>query len=108
MTLQGTILPRVLGIAKSHAFRPLSFSSRPFSVSSSRRANALMETSGFSDTQMQVREAIAKICSNFPDVSAWIQWTRIHVEYSRNTGQNMMSLENIHMNYILHWQKMDG
>ncbi|RDL33817.1 uncharacterized protein BP5553_08185 [Venustampulla echinocandica] len=26
-----------------------------------------METSGFSDTQLQVREAIGKICSNFPD-----------------------------------------
>lgn len=32
--------------------------------------NPLMETSGFSDTQLQVREAIAKICSNFPDVSS--------------------------------------
>jgi acyl-CoA dehydrogenase len=29
-----------------------------------------METSGFSDTQLQVREAIGKICSNFPDVSS--------------------------------------
>ena len=41
---------------------------RLFSVSARRRANTLMETSGFSDTQLQVREAIAKICSNFPDV----------------------------------------
>ncbi|EPE31386.1 Acyl-CoA dehydrogenase NM [Glarea lozoyensis ATCC 20868] len=31
-----------------------------------------METSGFSDTQLQVREAIAKICSNFPD-DYWAQ-----------------------------------
>lgn len=30
-----------------------------------------METSGFSDTQLQVREAIAKICSKFPDVSVY-------------------------------------
>jgi acyl-CoA dehydrogenase len=32
------------------------------------RANTLMETSGFSDTQLEVREAIAKICSRYPDV----------------------------------------
>ncbi|KAH8597113.1 acyl-CoA dehydrogenase fadE12 [Bisporella sp. PMI_857] len=42
-------------------------SSRRLSSSAPRRANTLMETSGFSDTQLQVREAIAKICSNFPD-----------------------------------------
>jgi len=29
-----------------------------------------METSGFSDTQLEVREAIFKICSNFSDVSS--------------------------------------
>ncbi|KAG9229177.1 acyl-CoA dehydrogenase family protein [Amylocarpus encephaloides] len=40
---------------------------RKFSISRPLRANTLMETSGFSDTQLQVREAIAKICSNFPD-----------------------------------------
>lgn len=27
-----------------------------------------METSGFLDTQLQVRESVAKICSDFPDV----------------------------------------
>jgi len=31
-----------------------------------------METSGFSDTQLQVREAIGKICSNFSD-EYWAQ-----------------------------------
>ena len=29
-----------------------------------------METSGFSDTQLQVREAISKICSKYPNVSS--------------------------------------
>lgn len=42
---------------------------RQFSTTRSCKANTLMETSGFSETQLQVREAIAKICSNFPDVS---------------------------------------
>ncbi|TVY41708.1 Acyl-CoA dehydrogenase [Lachnellula occidentalis] len=40
---------------------------RRFSASVPRRTNTLMETSGFSDTQLQVRDAIGKICSNFPD-----------------------------------------
>ncbi|KAI9645614.1 hypothetical protein NHQ30_006356 [Ciborinia camelliae] len=31
------------------------------------KANNLMETSGFSSTQLEVREAIAKICSKYPD-----------------------------------------
>ncbi|KAF7939469.1 hypothetical protein EAE99_001274 [Botrytis elliptica] len=40
---------------------------RAFAASTSLRANTLMETSGFSDTQLEVREAIAKICSKYPD-----------------------------------------
>ena len=39
--------------------------SRCFSISASRR---IMETSGFTPEQLTVREAISKICSNFPDV----------------------------------------
>ncbi|KAK8243220.1 acyl-CoA dehydrogenase, variant [Phyllosticta capitalensis] len=38
--------------------------SRQFSVTPKRK---LMQTEGFSDDQMSVREAISKICSNFPD-----------------------------------------
>ncbi|KAK8207389.1 acyl-CoA dehydrogenase [Phyllosticta capitalensis] len=38
--------------------------SRHFSVTPNRK---LMQTEGFSDDQMSVREAISKICSNFPD-----------------------------------------
>ena len=68
--MQRIILPRCRGIAKRHHPPLNSFYSRPFSASIQRRANTLMETSGFSDTQLQVREAVAKICSNFPDVSA--------------------------------------
>ncbi|CAG8974087.1 hypothetical protein HYALB_00011886 [Hymenoscyphus albidus] len=45
---------------------------RYFSTTSSLRANTLMETSGFSDTQLQVREAIGKICMNFSD-EYWAQ-----------------------------------
>jgi hypothetical protein len=59
------IIPRCVRVTNRYP-RITSFS-RSFSVSISRRANTLMETSGFSDTQLQVREAIAKICSNFPD-----------------------------------------
>lgn len=43
---------------------------RLFTASLPRKANTLMEISGFSDTQLQVRDAISKICSNFPDVSS--------------------------------------
>ncbi|KAJ7102655.1 acyl-CoA dehydrogenase, variant [Mycena crocata] len=38
--------------------------SRSFSATSSRK---IMETSGFTDEQMSVREAVSKICVNFPD-----------------------------------------
>jgi len=41
--------------------------SREFSVCMPYQANTLMETSGFTETQVQVREAVAKICSGFPD-----------------------------------------
>ena len=37
---------------------------RPFSASVPRR---IMELTGFSQEQLDVREAVAKICSNFPD-----------------------------------------
>ena len=69
MSLSRRYIPRCLNAVKRHHFSiPRS---RPFSISVQRRANRLMETSGFSDTQLEVREAIAKICSNFPDVSYW-------------------------------------
>ena len=65
-------VPRWLGAAKRAQSRCINVTqSRTFSGSIPRRANTLMETSGFSDTQLQVREAIGKICSNFPDVSGW-------------------------------------
>ncbi|KAL1586369.1 hypothetical protein WHR41_05514 [Cladosporium halotolerans] len=53
--------PCILPITKT---RLNQCSSRPFSVTAHRR---LMETSGFSEEQMTVREAILKICSNFDD-----------------------------------------
>jgi hypothetical protein len=45
---------------------------RAFSTSFRLKANTLMETSGFTDTQLQVREAIAKICEDFPDVGSLV------------------------------------
>lgn len=64
------IVPRWVGFAPGRRSRIPFSASKQFSISIPRRANTLMETSGFSDTQLQVREAIAKICSNFPDVSS--------------------------------------
>ena len=48
--------------AASRPMQALPF--RPFSASS---ANRLMETSGFSEEQLTVRDAIDKICANFSD-----------------------------------------
>ena len=64
------LIPRSFGAVKRHSPSSFFSTARQFSISIPRRANTLMETSGFSDTQLQVREAIAKICSNFPDVSS--------------------------------------
>jgi hypothetical protein len=69
-----------------------------------------METSGFSDTQLQVREAIGKICTNFPDVSRYqiLEWNELLKTTQRNTGRHMMSLESTLMNYMLLCLKMVG
>jgi hypothetical protein len=69
-----------------------------------------METSGFSDTQLDVRDAIAKVCSNFPDVSwdSCIREAFVEYFYCRNIGHSMMSQENIPMNCTQLWQKMVG
>ncbi|TVY68910.1 Acyl-CoA dehydrogenase fadE12 [Lachnellula suecica] len=65
-------IPRLPGTAKHLQSSPKSARLRKFSISTPRRLNTLMETTGFSETQLQVREAIAKICSNFPD-EYWAQ-----------------------------------
>ena len=67
-----------------------------------------METSGFSDTQLQVREAVAKICSNFPDVCALAVDEHAFLKHNRNTGQHTMSLGSILMNFTLLLQSMAG
>src|ERR1700710_2291708 len=104
-------ISRCLDVAtRNHPRIPFSVS-RQFSISLPRRANTLMETSGFSDTQLQVREAIAKICSNFPDVSSNdCDFNDGFVEkFSfRNIGQPMMNQGNILMNYMLPLRKMGG
>lgn len=33
---------------------------------------SVMEMSGFSETHVQVREAVGKICEDFPDVSSFL------------------------------------
>lgn len=40
---------------------------RSFSVTMKRDFESLMEMSGFSDTQLAVRDSVSKICSNYPD-----------------------------------------
>ena len=60
-------LPRVRSLHNFKVARqppPSCIPARAFSVSSSR---TIMELSGFSQDQMDVREAISKICANFPD-----------------------------------------
>jgi hypothetical protein len=109
------LIPRCFGKITRHQARIPFHASRQFSVSIPRQANTLMETSGFSDTQLQVREAIAKICSNFPDVSSgyWLftyeQGLKlVFFFFFRNIGLHMMSRESILMNYIEHYPKMVG
>jgi hypothetical protein len=86
-------------------------SSRPFSATVSRKSNTLMETSGFSETQLEVRRAIAKICEKFPEASrSWQPW---HPNYSltmscRNIGLSATRQEHILANYMLHLQRTDG
>jgi len=46
-------------------------SQRAFSVTSCAR---IMETSGFTESQMDVREAIFKICAKYPDVSSSVSF----------------------------------
>lgn len=67
------ICTRVLNISRSVGIRlnQNAVARRAFTASTSLRANTLMETSGFSDTQLEVREAIAKICSKYPDVRSF-------------------------------------
>jgi len=68
-----------------------------------------METSGFSEIQLSVREAIAKICSNFPDVSRKRQDRKLSLKtWYRITGRLMMNRESILMSYIELCRKMDG
>lgn len=47
--------------------------SRCFSTSAIRRKNTLMETSGFTETQLMVRESVGGICGEFGEVSClWL------------------------------------
>ena len=56
--------------------------SRCFSISAPRR---IMETSSFTSEQLTVREAISKICSNFPDVR-FLQFLHYLVDNWRGIG----------------------
>ncbi|KAK2669634.1 hypothetical protein RAB80_015160 [Fusarium oxysporum f. sp. vasinfectum] len=59
-------LQRLKGSCSPSLWRslPHGYTRRSFSATCSRR---LMETSGFSDTQLTVREAVSQLCSNFPN-----------------------------------------
>ena len=85
-------------------------------------ANRIMELSCFSSEQLMVRDAISKICANFPDVRphpllptlfvcSWGNSERRADRLSlfrRNTGLHATSPVSIRTNYTLHWRKMDG
>lgn len=61
-----------------------------------------MEMSGFTAEQLDVREAVSKICSNYPDVCLTGSGEYHHqLTMTRNTGRSMMSPENIPMIYML-------
>lgn len=53
---------------------------RAFSVSQTPR---IMELSGFTETQLEVREAISKICSNFSDVNHQPLLTPSHCPFNK-------------------------
>ncbi|KAK7539742.1 acyl-CoA dehydrogenase [Phyllosticta citribraziliensis] len=62
----------ILSSSRSPFFRRLTSIQSPSTVSCTRKFTAtprrpLMQTEGFSEDQLSVREAISKICSNFPD-----------------------------------------
>ena len=62
----------------------------------------MMETSCFSETQLTVRDAIAKICSNFPDVLDLTVIYGYNAEITfRNIGQNMTFPVSTHMSFML-------
>jgi hypothetical protein len=55
-------------------------SKRRFSTGQRRHAStktSLMEMSGFSETQLQVREAVGKICEDFPDVGCLVSFASL-------------------------------
>jgi hypothetical protein len=57
-----------------------------------------MEMSGFSETQLQVREAVGKICEDFPDVGclvsfASLSWVSLRICALRLVDQLWWRLE---------------
>ena len=109
MYMSQRCISKCLGIGKHTIFRTHVARSRSFSVTAKRNSNTLMETSGFSEIQLSVREAIAKICSNFPDVSRKRQDRKISFKtWYRSTGRLVMNRESILMSYIELCRKMDG
>ena len=70
-----------------------------------------METSGFSEEQLTVRDAIFKICENFPDVGVFSRARSIvtvRLRERRDIGLNEMKPRNILMSSMQPWQKMVG
>lgn len=69
-----------------------------------------METSGFTEEQLTVREAIQKICSNFPDVrpGSSLKPDEALIVETRNIGLNMMKMPSIRTSSTLLCPRMDG
>lgn len=72
-----------------------------------------METSGFTEEQLSVREAVQKICSNFSDVmpraiSDYPPEEHRLMLVSRTIGSNTTRLRHIHMSCTLPWLKTVG
>jgi hypothetical protein len=66
-----------------------------------------METSGFTAEQLDVREAVSKICSKYPDVGTVILRESSPLTPSRNTGLYVTKQENIRMSCYVKQVKSD-
>jgi hypothetical protein len=82
-----------------------SIQSRNFSLTTSR---FLMEVSGFTQGQLDVREAVSKICSQYPDVGTPCPSFANPIDPDRNIGWNGITPESIRTNYIEISQETGG
>lgn len=84
-------------------------SRRAFTQTSQRR---IMDTSIFTENQLMVKDAISKICSQFPDVRRFngrgtMSQSEL-ISSDRNTGLNVMRPGSIPMNSMPSWPRLGG